>query len=114
MEEHPFGSLVWLSEEKTSAVAGVTVGRARIDPGKSNPLHFHANCSEIILLLQGSVDHVVGHERYQLVAGDLLIVPPGVPHQASSIGSDPADMIVVYNSGHRAFTVVGDSRAEGR
>jgi mannose-6-phosphate isomerase-like protein (cupin superfamily) len=109
--EHPWGSLNFVSERATTGVDGATVGMAKIIPGAENPLHIHDNCSEIILLLSGSVEHVVGGEIVDLTAGDLLIVPPGVPHQARSVGSTPAEMVVVYNSGERHFEVVEGSEA---
>jgi len=105
-DEHPWGRLGFFSDNDTTGVDGVTVGMARIDPGESNPLHVHDNCSEIALILSGSVAHVVGDQVVDLAAGDMLIVPPGLPHQARSTGPGPAEMIVVYNSGHRGFEVL--------
>ncbi len=110
-EEHPWGWLNFVSELATTGVEGVTVGMARIAAGSENPLHTHDNCSEIILLLSGAVDHVVGEEFLHLESGDVLIVPAAVPHQARSVGSDTAEMVVVYNSGERGFRLVGDAEA---
>jgi len=108
--DHPWGWLNFVSDEVDTGVAGVTVGLARIEAGAENPLHIHGNCSEIILLLSGSVEHVVGEEIVDLTAGDVLIVPPAVPHQARSVGPTGAEMVVVYNSGQRDFQVVTDGR----
>ncbi len=99
----PWGWLNFVSELETTGVDGVTVGIVRIDADSENPLHIHGNCSEIILLLGGSVEHVVGSEVVGLTAGDMLIVPPGMAHKARSVGPGPAEMIVVYNSGQRGF-----------
>jgi mannose-6-phosphate isomerase-like protein (cupin superfamily) len=101
--KHPWGWLAFFSDEDSTGVEGVTVGMARIEPGEENPLHVHDNCSEIILLLKGSVEHVVGTEFVDLGPGDVLIVPPGTPHQARSVGPTPAEMVVVYNAGRRHF-----------
>jgi mannose-6-phosphate isomerase-like protein (cupin superfamily) len=106
--EHPWGSLNFVSDKALTGVDGVTVGMARIVSGAENPLHIHANCSEIILLLSGSVEHVVGEDVVDLTAGDMLIVPAGVAHQARSVGSTPAEMVVVYDSGERGFQLVDD------
>jgi mannose-6-phosphate isomerase-like protein (cupin superfamily) len=102
-DRHHWGWLNLVSEQATTGVDGVTVGMARIDPGAENPLHIHGNCSEVILLLNGSVEHVVGEEVVHLATGDVLIIPPAVPHQARSVGTTAAEMVVVYNSGQRGF-----------
>ena len=107
-EEHQWGRLGFFSDADITGVHGVTVGMARIEQGESNPLHVHGNCSEIALILSGSVAHVVGEEVVNLAAGDMLIVPPGLPHRAQSTGPGPAEMIVVYNSGRRGFEVLDD------
>ena len=107
-EEHQWGRLGFFSDEDITGVDGVTVGMARIEQGESNPLHVHGNCSEIALILSGSVAHVVGEEVVNLAAGDMLIVPPGLPHRALSTGPGPAEMFVVYNSGRRGFEVLDD------
>lgn len=105
-QEHDWGRLTFFTDEESTGVAGVTVGMARIQPTTENPLHVHPNCSEVILLLAGAVEHVVGEELVDLVAGDVLIVPAGTPHQARSVGQEPAEMVVVYNSGRRGFEVI--------
>lgn len=107
--EHPWGWLNFVSDLATTGVDGVTVGIARIVAGSENPLHTHDNCSEIMLLLSGAVDHVVGEEFVHLESGDVLIVPPAVPHQARSLGPEVAEMVVVYNSGERGFRLAGQA-----
>lgn len=111
-EAHPWGRLGFFSDADTTGVDGVTVGMARIEAGESNPLHIHGNCSEIALILSGSVAHVVGAQVVNLAAGDMLIVPPGLPHRATSTGPGPAEMVIVYNSGHRGFEVLSGMPAD--
>jgi mannose-6-phosphate isomerase-like protein (cupin superfamily) len=106
-EKHPWGLLDFFSDEESTGVQGVTVGMARIDSGSENPLHIHDNCAEIILLLKGSLSHVVGNDVLDLNEGDMLIVPAGTPHQARSVGPATAEMVIVYNAGLRGFEVVG-------
>lgn len=99
----PWGWLGFVSDEASTGIEGVTVGMARIAPGDENPLHIHDNCAEIMLLLAGSIEHVVGVDVVHLDAGDVLIVPAGMPHQARNVGGETAEMVVVYNSGRRGF-----------
>jgi mannose-6-phosphate isomerase-like protein (cupin superfamily) len=103
---HSWGWLSFLADEETTGTSGVTVGTARIQPGAKNPLHKHPNCAEIILFLAGSVEHVVDTEVVEVAKGDMLIVPAGMPHRAHNVGSEPVEMIVIYNSGRRGFELV--------
>jgi mannose-6-phosphate isomerase-like protein (cupin superfamily) len=101
--EQAWGWLNFLADEETTSTPGVTVGTARISPGQENPLHIHPNCTEIILFLAGSVEHVVGNDVVEVSQGDMLIVPAGVAHKARNVGPDPVDMVVIYNAGRRGF-----------
>ena len=102
----PWGWLNFVADEETSDTPGVTVGTARILPGAENPLHIHPNCDEIILFLTGKVEHAVGEEMVVLGGGDMLIVPAGMTHNARNVGSEPVEMVVIYNAGRRGFELV--------
>ncbi len=100
-----WGSISWLTDRARHGVEA-TVGYVEILPGEANPLHVHANCSEILVLLEGSLSHVVGEETVELEAGDVLVVPPGMVHRAGNHGDATARMVVVYDAGTRDFQAV--------
>jgi mannose-6-phosphate isomerase-like protein (cupin superfamily) len=104
-----WGWLNFLADEETTGTPGVTVGTARILSGAENPLHIHPNCDEIILFLAGNVEHAVGDETVALGGGDMLIVPAGMTHNARNVGSEPVEMVVIYNAGRRGFELVDTS-----
>jgi len=99
----PWGSLCWLASRKLGNAEGLTIGRVVVKKGMSNPRHSHANCEEVLYLLRGKLEHTVGDARIILEAGDTLAVGAGVPHNATSIGDEDADMVVAYSSGARDF-----------
>jgi len=101
--DEPWGSLTWLASREIGNADGVTVGRVVIKRGRSNPRHAHNACEEVLYLLAGELDHTIGGETVRLTAGDTLTVPAGAFHNAASVGSVEADMIVVYSSGTRDF-----------
>ena len=101
----PWGTIGWLTDRSRHGV-DATVGYVEIHPGESNPLHVHANCSEILVLLEGQISHVVADEVVELEPHDLLVVPAGTPHRAENVGSSTAKMIVVYDDGSRSFEAV--------
>ena len=101
--EEDWGWLMWLASAKLSECSGLTVGRVLIRKGKNNPRHRHPLSEEVLHLLRGSLDHSVGDDHVLLKAGDTLRVPPGVFHNALSVGDEDAEMIVSYNSPDRDF-----------
>jgi putative monooxygenase len=98
-----WGSLRWLASRKLGNAQGLTLGRVLIRKGRSNPRHAHGQCEEALYLLRGRLEHTVGAEKVVLAAGDTLVIPPGVFHNATALGDEDADMIVAYSSGARDF-----------
>lgn len=101
-----WGRLVWLANREMAGL-DATVGYVEIAPGARNPLHRHANCSEVLVLLEGELEHAVGEEWVDLSSGDVLVVPPGMAHGARNPGLTVARMVVAYDSGERGFETVG-------
>ena len=99
----PWGSLTWLSNRRLTGAVGTTVGRVVIKRGQQNPRHSHPNTEEVLYLLAGQLEHSLGDDKVILNAGDTLLVPAGVVHNARSIGEVDADMIVAYNTAERSF-----------
>ena len=97
-----WGTLTWLASREISR-SDITVGRVIIKPGKANPRHCHDFCEEVLYLLKGQLLHTFGDEQVEMRAGDTLVAPPGVMHNATNTGKTDADMIVAYSSGKRDF-----------
>jgi len=100
-----WGGLKWLAGERVGTADGLTLGRVIIKTGRRNPRHAHANCEEALYLLAGRLRHTAGAEEVVLEAGDTIVIPAGVYHNAESTGEVDADMIVAYSSGTRQFEV---------
>lgn len=68
--------------------------------------HHHANSAELFYLLDGTAqllsgDHVVTAER-----GDLVIVPPRLPHAFAAAPGHDADILIVITPGVERFEYV--------
>ena len=98
-----WGSIQWVASAERGNARHTTVGRVTIRKGFSNPPHSHATCEEVLHLLRGRLEHVVGDQMVVLGPGDTLVIPAGVIHSARSVGDDDAQMIVAYPAGHRDF-----------
>ena len=106
--KNPWGSLRWLMDGKRDHDSAQTFGVVQINPGQHNALHSHPNCEEILYVLSGSCEHVVGNKRVTLHPGDLIRVPIGVPHQAFVIGNEPLRAVISYSSGDRQVVNYGE------
>ena len=101
--DESWGSLRWLAGQQTGNAQGVTLGRVIIKKGQANPRHIHPNCEEVLYLLRGRLEHLIGGERVLQEAGDKVVVAAGTPHVAKSIGDEDAEMLVAYSSGVRGY-----------
>lgn len=98
-----WGTLSWVASKPLGNAEGLTVGRATIKPGKTNPRHRHPKSEEVLYLLKGQIKHSLDDKIITMSAGDVITIAPGVFHNATCIGSEDAEMIVVYSRGTRGF-----------
>jgi mannose-6-phosphate isomerase-like protein (cupin superfamily) len=105
--KYPWGSIRWMMSSALDNESAQTFGIVQINAGQSNSLHSHPNCEEILYVISGSCDHVVGNKRVPLHAGDLIRVPVGVPHQAFVTGKEPLRAVISYSSGERKVVNYG-------
>ncbi len=101
-----WGSLTWLTNLELTGFLDLTLGRAIIKRGTRNPRHMHPNCDEVLYLLAGKLEQVVGPDTFIMQPGDMMIVIAGVPHYGNSIGEQDAEMILAYPSGRREIIPV--------
>jgi quercetin dioxygenase-like cupin family protein len=98
-----WGTLSWVASKPLGNAEGLTVGRATIKPGQTNPRHRHPKSEEVLYLLKGRIRHSLNDRIITMSAGDVITIAPGVFHNATCIGSEDAEMIVVYSRGTRGF-----------
>lgn len=106
-EPTDFGSVQWAARRDDPPGAEQTAGLAVFDPGKSNVEHVHPDCEEIVYVLAGELEHTLADQRTLLRAGDLIVVPRGVPHRLINTGDAPVRAFVVFSSPDRRFVPTG-------
>ena len=57
----------------------VMVARVLLKKGANVPLHHHHN-KQITYILEGALEFLIGDERIVVRAGEVLCIPPNVPH----------------------------------
>lgn len=103
--ETAWGRLVWTASGKVGNSMNMSVGRVMIRAGMENPRHRHPNCDEILHLIAGRLEHIQDDLRCVLNPGDTICIPKGMWHQARSIGSMDADVVICFDSPDRLTEV---------
>ena len=67
-------------------------------PGHNDPPHQHPNAEMIAHVLQGECEFTLGDAIYNLLPGDTIRVPRGVPHSAACSGWEPVRLVVAQSS----------------
>jgi quercetin dioxygenase-like cupin family protein len=84
-----------------SSVAGAAstaVVYFELEPGEHTGMHTDS-AEEIVLLLSGTAEAIVGDERGELSAGGLGLVPALVPHDIRNIGEETVRVVGFFSSG---------------
>jgi len=106
-ETTDFGSVHWASRAGDPPGAEMTVGLATFAAGKGNTEHTHPDCEEVVYVLDGEVEHTLGDQRVTLRAGDLIVVPRGVPHRLLNASGADMRAYIVFSSAERKFVPTG-------
>jgi quercetin dioxygenase-like cupin family protein len=107
VQQYPWGWIRWLMNAEIDPQAEMTFGMVYIKPHQENPAHLHPNCNEILHVLDGSCEHLVGKEWVTLKKGDTLRVPKNVPHRART-RDQSCLAVITYNTGERQFVPVDE------
>ncbi len=73
-------SLVTIRVSTSEGQDGISVLEHRVPYGFSPPLHLHRTEDEVLHVLAGEFRVKVKEQEQRLRAGDILLVPKGVPH----------------------------------
>jgi quercetin dioxygenase-like cupin family protein len=84
-----------------SSVAGAAstaVVYFELEPGAHTGMHTDS-AEEIVLILSGRAEAIVGDERGELSAGGMGLVPALVPHDVRNIGEETVRVVGFFSSG---------------
>ena len=69
--------------------AAQSLAEATINPGSATRLHRHHVSEEIYYIVAGDGCMILGRERFPIVVGDAICIPPGTPHRVENRGTLP-------------------------
>lgn len=104
-EKYPWGWIRWLLNAKIDPKAEMTLGLVHMEPGQTNTRHVHPNSAEILHVISGSLEHLVGDRWVPLKTGDTLRIPKGVAHQGRTRGEGFLALIA-YDTPNRVMVPV--------
>ena len=64
----------------------------------STPRHYHPNCEEILIVIEGYIRHSSEEGYTEIGPGDSVTIPENFPHQAINIGESEAILYLAYSS----------------
>ena len=84
----------------------IAAWRLRLEPGASSPEHVLSH-EEVFVALAGAATASLYGQSHRVVAGDALVVPPGVPFTLATDGGEPFEAVACMPAGGTA--TVGDA-----
>jgi mannose-6-phosphate isomerase-like protein (cupin superfamily) len=83
--------------EGTDHGATISLILDRSSPGQGPRLHRHPY-DEIWVVQEGNLTFYFGEHRQHAGPGDIVIVPPGVPHKFVNDGPGPSSLVCIHAS----------------
>jgi quercetin dioxygenase-like cupin family protein len=97
-----WGRLTFFAGRRLGNSAEMTIGRCLLKPGGSNPRHYHPNCEEILVVMQGRIIHTgAGGGEVEMNEGDTVTIPRNIWHCARNIGDNDALLFIAFSSADR-------------
>jgi mannose-6-phosphate isomerase-like protein (cupin superfamily) len=100
----PGGSSLQLLAEGDGTSETMTVHRATVRAGAlgASP-HHHIETTELLYVLSGSLQVLVGDEIVRADEGDAVVIPPGVAHAFAATADSDAELLDVVTPGRKRF-----------
>jgi quercetin dioxygenase-like cupin family protein len=96
-----WGHLAWLVGAEEMPGAEQTFGVVTIQPAQRNPLHLHPNCEELLYVVSGECDHLLGDDLFHLTPGSVIRIPRGVKHWAKCTSDEPLVAVISFSAPDR-------------
>lgn len=108
-ERHPWGQMEWLADHASHPGAQTSLAKMTVKPGAETPLHRHDNCSEVLHVLQGTVEiHVGVSDSVKLRAGETHVFPAYMPHSLSNAGDEDAVLMLSFSNANRHYQALDE------
>lgn len=101
IQRFSWGTLQWLASATLFPGAEQTVGICHLNAGQANPLHYHPNCEEILIVERGSGRHLLDEAWILVRPGSIVRIPRGMKHKLINESSEPMITTITFSAGDR-------------
>lgn len=77
-----------VAHPRATAARNQSLAEASVPAGASTTAHYHPRSEELYLFTHGTGRMRLGTEEAEVVAGDCVVIPPGVEHKLTNTGSE--------------------------
>ena len=84
-----------LSAAATGGVLSLTEFAAAPPPAPAAPIHRHLDADEMLYILDGNFEFVIGERREPAPTGASIFIPRGTPHTIENVGPGIGRMLVI-------------------
>lgn len=99
IDDLPRGGIAHKFEGRRYGGADVSFFLVDAPPGSGPSLHTHPY-EEVLVLQEGRASFTVGDVTFEANAGQIVVVPAGVPHKFVNSGAGPLRQLDIHPSGH--------------
>jgi quercetin dioxygenase-like cupin family protein len=103
---YEWGAVKWVMNDTQAPGSRQSFGVVFIQPGKTNPTHWHTRAQEIVHMLQGECDVTTDTGTIKLRAGQTLFIPAGAHHELTNRGWEPAVYVCSFSASGRGTLFV--------
>ncbi|MED1795918.1 MULTISPECIES: cupin domain-containing protein [Brevibacillus] len=95
-----WGMIKWMITPDQTEGAKVTFGEVILLPEQGHDRHNHPDAEEILYVLSGEGQQMIGDEEpFSVKAGDVIYIPQAVFHSTYNTGWEPLRLLAFYNPG---------------
>lgn len=99
-DEYSFPGSIFYHRAKSAETNGVfSVIELVTEPGKGVSPHVHQHEDELVYILEGELEVMLGDQKMNASAGIMALLPRGIPHGFTNVGSRPSRVLDVILPG---------------
>ena len=95
----PSGSSSYVFEGYRYGATNISLHLTDLAPGQGPPLHRHPY-EEVFVVSEGQATYTIGETTVEVRAGQIVLVPAGMPHKFINSGEGPLRQTSIHPSSH--------------